>query len=806
MRVPLNWLRDYVDVDVPVDELADRLENTGTAVESIVRMGRDLKDIVAGLVLECGPHPRAERLVLCRVDTGGKVSDIVCGAPNVAAGMKVAVAVPGAVLPGGRRIDRAEIMGVDSAGMLLSGVELGVNEDAAGILELPSEVSPGEDLCSYLGLRDEVLELEITPNRPDCLSMIGIAREVAAIFGLLLTRPLPLIEEESPPEIGELASVAIADADLCSRYSARMIQGVTIAPSPLWMQVRLRAAGVRPINNIVDVTNYVMWECGQPLHAFDARRIHEASIIVRRARAGEKMVTLDGATRELDAEMLLITDPAGPIAIAGVMGGENSEVGDDTTDVLLESAHFTPASIMRTSKMLGLTSEASRRFERGSDPSGTVWAADRAIELMSAYAGGRIKSGTLDERPRVIEPVRLRLRVKRTSRLLGVELDVPTASDLLESIDVEVLETVTEGDDQALEVVAPTFRPDLEREIDLVEEVARLYGYDRIPATLPASRGRYGRLNRAQSLLRAIRQILMGEGLFEVVTYGFTGERTLQRMDPATVPGPVGLVRLINPISDDMAVMRTTLLPGMLNVLGYNLRRRNAELGIFEIGRVFIPCAGQELPQEPLKLGCVLSGTWEQKQWGRVSCEVDFFTLKGIIEVLLERMNIRGWELSKAQGSWLHPGKSAMVKVRGITLGEFGELKPGVAEDFEVKPNTQVLEFDVAALIAASELLPEFREIGRYPAMRRDIALVMDEGITQAQVEKVIRGAGGTLLRDVRPFDLYRGEQVGTGKKSIAFTLTFFSEDRTLEEGEVSQVESAILDALERELSISVRS
>ncbi len=806
MRVPLSWLRDYVDIDIPAEELADRLENTGTAVESIVRTGRELQNILAGLLLECSPHPRADRLKLCRVDVGGRVADIVCGAPNAAAGMKVAVAVPGAVLPGGRRIERAEMMGVTSEGMLLSGAELGVNDDTAGILELPAEVAPGEDIPSYLGLADEVLELEITPNRPDCLSMIGVAREVAAILGLLLSQPLPRIEEETLPEITELATVQIDDPDLCSRYTARMIRGVTIGPSPLWMQTRLRAAGVRPISNVVDITNYVMLECGQPLHAFDARRIHEGHIIVRRAKPGERMVTLDGATRELDPEMLLITDPAGPIALAGVMGGEDSEVADDTTDVLLESAHFKPTSIMRVSRMLGLTSEASRRFERGSDPSGTAWAADRAIELMRAYAGGQILKGTLDARPRVIEPARLGLRVQRASRLLGVELDASTAADLLESIDIRITETAEEGGDSVLHAIVPTFRPDLEREIDLVEEVARLYGYSRIPSTLPASRGRYGGLNQEQRELRSIKRLLEAAGLFEVVTYGFTAERVLERLKPGMARGEPDVVRLRNPVSDDMAVMRTTLLPGLLSVLDYNLRRRNTELGIFEVGRVFFPRKGRDLPEEPLKLGCAMGGFWAQKQWDREAREVDFYTIKGIVEVLLERLNIKGWELLKAQSPWLHPGKSAAVTVHGALLGEFGELKPGIAEAFEVKPNTQVLEFDAAALLAVAEHLPEFREIGRYPAVRRDIALVMDEGIAQAEVDKVIRKAGGSLLREIGMFDLYRGEQVGKGKKSMAFTLTYFSEDRTLEEAEISQVESAILDALERELSISVRS
>ncbi len=803
MRVPISWLRDYVDIDVPVAELADRLENTGTAVESIVRMGWDLKNIVAGRVMDCGPHPHADRLKFCRVDVGGKVSEIVCGAPNVAANMRVAVAVPGAVLPGGRKIKEVEIMGVPSAGMMLSGAELGVNDDAAGILELPEDIAPGDDICATLGLKDEVLELEITPNRPDCLNMIGVAREVAAIFGLALVRPLPLIEEESQPYISERARVEIADPDLCSRYTARMIRGVTIGPAPLWMQTRLRAAGIRPISNVVDVTNYVMWECGQPLHAFDARRIKEGHIIVRRAKNKESMVTLDGTTRELDPDMLLITDPAGPIALAGVMGGENSEVADDTTDVLLESAHFEPTSVMRTSKLLGLTSEASRRFERGSDPSGTVWAADRAIELIHTYAGGSVLQGTLDARPRPIDPVRVSLRVRRTAQLIGIELDATTASDLLESIDIEIEPAAGGGGADTLQAICPTFRPDLEREIDLVEEVARLYGYGRIPATLPASRGRYGNLSTEQRSVRHIRQVLTACGLFEVVTYGFTSARALARFTPDA--SHEDLVRLRNPISDDMAVMRTSILPGLLSVLDYNLRRRNSELGVFEIGRVFFPREGQDLPEEPVRLAVALGGVWQQKEWDREAAEVDFFTLKGILELLLERLNIGAWDLVAPTSPWLHPGKAAGLKVQGVLLGEFGELKPGTAEACEVKPNTQVLELDIAGLLEAATPLPEFRETGRYPAMRRDIALVMDEAVTQAEVERVIWSAGGELLREVRLFDLYRGKQVGTRKKSIAFTLTYFSEERTLEEAEVNEVESAILTALSRELAISVR-
>ncbi|MHB8780644.1 MAG: phenylalanine--tRNA ligase subunit beta [Candidatus Geothermincolia bacterium] len=788
MRAPLNWLREYVDIEVTPEELADRLENSGTAVESLERTGGAVQGILTGRVLECDPMP-GTHLTLCRVDTGSEAT-IICGAPNVTAGMIAAVAVPGSVLPDGTRIDVAELRGVTSEGMLLSGAELGINEDHSGILSLAVD-EIGLDVADLLGLRDVVLELEITPNRPDCMNMLGIAREVAALYGLKVKRPsLAVVESARPVE--EAAAVAIQDPDLCPRYSARVIEGVRVGDAPLWMQARLRAAGIRPISNIVDVTNYVMWEMGQPLHAFDLDMLAGSRIEVRRAGEREEVVTLDGSTRVLGPEDLLIADAARGVALAGVMGGANSEVSDATTRILLESAYFEPRAVMRTAKLQGFSSEASKRFERGSDPLGTVDAAARAIELMRQNAGGQVCRGTIDILPAEIKRRRLTLMVEHAAGLLGVEVPVQTARALLAAIDVEIEgESVSDGE-TVIACAVPTFRPDLEREIDLVEEIARLYGYSRMPSTLPASRGKVGKLTREQRGVREAREALVAEGMLEVVTYGFTSRDALERVG-ALVSGEPR--RLANPISDETAVLRTTLLANLLEVLDYNMRRRNPDRAIFEIGRVFRPGEGRA-PAETLMLGCAVGGCDSAKQWDMEPRDADFFTLKGILDATLEALRVRGSELVPGTAAWLHPGKSATLVVGGKKAGEFGEVRPSVAAAFGVRPNTQLMELDLAVLLEARADTGEFRAVPRFPAMRRDLALVMDERVAQAEVRDIIASAGGPLLKEIAVFDLYRGEQLGEGKKSLAYALTFYADDRTLEESDIAGAEQAVVDAL----------
>ncbi|MBN2026269.1 MAG: phenylalanine--tRNA ligase subunit beta [Actinobacteria bacterium] len=795
MRVSLQWLAEYVDLVKGPEELAELLTNSGTAVDGIENLGAEYEDYIVGRVVEVSRHPSADRLSLCRVDLGSEVVDIVCGAPNVRAGIFSPVAIPGSRLPDGTVIAEAAIRGVTSRGMLLSERELGISEDAAGIMVLEEGASAGENLADALGTRDTVLDLEITPNRPDCLYMLGVAREVAALTGQKLRRPVFRLDEGGVSAAEEV-QIEIVDGDLCSRYVARVIDGVNTGTSPWWMRRRLQAAGVRPISNIVDVTNYVMLELGQPLHAFDYDLVAGGHIIVRRAAEGERMTTLDGIERVLTKDDLLICDPSGPIALAGVMGGEHTEVGDATTKVLLESAHFEPANIMRTARVQDLPSEASYRFERGVDPNGCVLAADRAAYLMHTLAGGAVRPGAVDVRARMIEPVRLCIRMKRTSALIGVPLEGDDAASLLSSIDLKVLEIGGDGEETTVEVEVPTFRPDLEREIDLVEEVARLYGYDRIPATLPLSSHNIGALTREQRTRREIAGIMVGMGLHEAITMAFISPRWLDVLDPDRRFITPKQAILRNPVSEETSIMRPSLLPGLLGSACFNLNRRIMDIHLFETGRVFIPMAGEKLPQEPLRLGCILAGKWLPKQWDREAEEVGFFTCKGIMEGLMRALHIKDWSLRREGLPFLHPSQSCVARVGDVDAGCLGLLHPRIASEIDLPENTCVMELDLAAIVTAAQVLSPYEEIPRFPAIHMDMAVVVAESVDSLEVEQTIRAVGGELLREVRLFDLYRGEQLDEGEKSLAYALSFYALDRTLKDQEVRSAYEGIIKAL----------
>jgi phenylalanyl-tRNA synthetase beta chain len=804
MRVSLQWLADYVDMTLDAQELAEMLTDSGTAVEGIEDLEGEYEGIVVGQVLEVKPHPSADRLSLCKVDVGGEVADIVCGAPNVRPGIAAPVALPGTSLPDGTTIAEAAIRGVVSHGMLLSERELGISEEASGIMLLEEGARAGSKLSDALDMVDTVLDLEVTPNRPDCLSMLGVAREVAALTGQRLRRPRFELREAGAPA-SEAVSVDIEDGDLCSRYAARVIEGLQIAPSPWWMRRRLQAAGVRPISNVVDITNYVMLEMGQPLHAFDLDLVAQGHIIVRRAKDGEVMTTLDGVERELTHDDLLICDPSGPIALAGVMGGEHTEVINATTRVLLESAHFDPANVMRTSRLQDLPSEASYRFERGVDPNGCVNAADRAAFLMQELAGGAVRPGAVDTRARIIEPVQLKLRTGRTASLIGIDLDSEEAAALLNSIELKALVAGEEGGDTNIEVEVPTFRPDLEREIDLVEEVARLYGYNRVPSTLPATPHNIGSLTPQQGKRREIARTLSGIGLHEAITLTFISPRWLDILDPEKEILPADCISLRNAISEEMSVMRPSLLPGMMEAVSFNLNRRVSETRFFEIGRVFLPDPDGLLPGEPLRLGCALAGVWQLKQWEHEAEEVDFFSVKGILERLMSSLHVTEWSLRRERLHFLHPAQSCIVTVKGKDTGWLGLIHPRVAAETDLPENTAVLELDLEPLIEASLEISPYEEIPRYPSIQMDLAIVVDDNVEARQVEEVIRDVGGELLRDVRLFDLYRGEQLEASRKSLAYSLTFYALDRTLRDEEVRSAYEGIIKSLGERLGARLR-
>lgn len=804
MRVSLQWLADYVDLPMSAHELAEMLTGSGTAVEGILELGEGYEAFIVGRVLEVMPHPAADRLSLCKVDVGGEVADIVCGAPNVRPGIFVPVAMPGSSLPDGTAIAETAIRGVDSRGMLLSERELGISEEAEGIMVLEEGARAGARLSDTLAVRDTVLDLEITPNRPDCLSMLGIAREVAALTGQKVRRPEFALRERGAPA-ADAVRVDIEDGDLCSRYAARVIENVSTAASPWWMRSRLQAAGVRPISNVVDVTNYVMLETGQPLHAFDLDLVREGRIIVRRAADGETMTTLDGVERKLTRDDLLICDPSGPVALAGVMGGEHTEVGGSTTRVLLESAHFDAPNIMRTARLQDLPSEASYRFERGVDPEGCADAADRAAFLMQELAGGAVRPGAVDARARIIAPVSLKLRVKRAARLIGADIGGEEMASHLRSIELEAKLAQGDGGEETIAVTVPTFRPDLEREIDLVEEVARLYGYGRIAPTLPRSPHNIGSLTPQQGKRREMARTLAGMGLHEAITNAFISPRWLKILDPDGEYLPAAPVTLRNPISEEMSVMRPLLLPGLLEAVRFNLNRQVSGLLFFEIGRTFVPREGEALPAEAQKLGCVLAGRWLSKQWDREAEEVDFFTVKGVLERLTSSLHVSNWSLRREALPFLHPAQSCAVSMGGRDAGLLGLVHPRIAAETDLPRNTAVLEIDLDPLIAAALEPVPYEEIPRVPSVQMDLAVVVDNGVDAGEVEGVIREVGGELLREVRLFDLYRGEQLDAGRKSLAYGLSFYALDRTLRDDEVRSIYEDIVVKLAQRLGARLR-
>ncbi len=819
MRVPLSWLKEYVDVVLPVEELADRLTSAGLEVEKIERIGEtwDRDKIRVGQVLEVRPHPNADRLVIAVVDYGAPAPmAVVTGAPNLRPGdkgVKVAFAVAGARLIDGHAegqqmmtLKPSKIRGVESAGMVLSEKELGISEDHEGILELPAEAPVGMPLVDYLG--DTVLTIELTPNLAYAMSITGIAREVAALTGQELRLPAPVLHGEGQPAV-EQATVEIADPDLCPRYIAAIIRDVEIGPSPVWMQRRLNLAGMRPINNVVDVTNYVMLEVGQPLHAFDLDLLHgkepggRPAIIVRRAHPGEVMTTLDGVQRTLDGQMLLITDGQGPVAIAGIMGGLESEVTEGTRNILLEAANFDYLNVRRTSQLLKLSSEAAQRFGRGLDPELPPLGAVRAAELMRELARGHVATGLVDAYPVPAETPVIDLDPHEVERLLGVSLPVERIQGILESLGFGVQATGR----GTLTVTVPTHRRDVRLSADLVEEVGRIYGYDNLPATLlpdelpPQSR------NLSHILEARTRDILVGSGLQEIITYSMTNLASVARLAPgAAGPAPESYIRLANPLSVERNVMRQTLEDAMLQTLAASVRVTGRAM-LFEIGRVYLPQPGQVLPAEPRRLCLGLAGPRGARAWGCDTTEpLDFFDLKGIVDTLLERLGVRGAVYEPVEGPTFQPGRAARMVLDGQALGMLGEVAPAVRAAFDLPAaRVPLAELDLEAIIARASLMREMEPISRFPAVTQDLAVVVDQDVPAARVLDAIRRAGGELLRQAVLFDVYRGEQIPPGKVSLAYALTYQAPDRTLTDAEVARIQERVVRTLEHQYGATLR-
>ena len=802
MRVSLSWLEEFVDVTLPVPELCERLDMTGTKVEAVHTLGAAIEGVVVGRVLSKEPHPDAEKLTYCSVDVGkNEPLKIVCGATNFAAGDHVAVACAGATLPDGTTIKKAKIRGLESHGMMCSAIELGVGSDAAGLLILPDDAPVGAPFAQYYGLADTVLELEVTPNRPDCLSMVGVSREVAAVTGRRAVAPETIPVEEGTPA-ADLVSVEINDAALCPRYTARVIRNVKVGPSPAWLADRITAAGARPINNVVDVTNFVMYELGQPLHAFDlatlATRDGKAAIIVRTAAPGETLRTLDGQDRALAEDTLLITDPSGPVALAGVMGGEDTEVSDATIDVLLEAACFDTSSISRTSRRLGLISEASLRFERGVDPNLAARASDRAAALIAETSGGTVAPGIVDVYPAPRGPLGLRLRTGRANAVLGTSLTGVEIAELLARLELDVDNA---QDSDVLDVRVPTFRPDLEREIDLIEEVARLWGLENIESTRPGGRERVGGRTAEQVFRARIGETMRAAGLDEHIGYAFADRADLSRLGWELGPEEL-LVDLINPMSEEQGVLRWTLASSLLRAVSNNTRRGVLDAHLYELGTVFFTAPGRKLPKERLALGGVLAGRWQRPGWSDTAPMLDFFDGKGVLETLMTAVRVQRWSVREGERPWLQRGRSAEIVVGGDVVGWLGEVAPAVLDAFETPGPVTLFELLVPALVkAGGKTAIVYRDLPRFPAVTLDVAVVVAEQTPVAQIEAAMRSAGGALLESVHLFDVYRDppdadpaqRRLPVGKKSVAFSLTYRAQDRTLTDEDVRRVHEALL-------------
>ena len=813
MRVPLPWLREYCDPPLDVDQIEERLTMTGTKVEAIHRVGPpSAENFVVGRVLSAEKHPDADRLKVCTVDLGeAEPATIVCGAPNVDAGQTVAVARPGAVMPDGTKLKQAKLRGVVSEGMILAASEIELEpawEKSSGIMVLDemtpdAEWAAGTPLAEVLPVSTEVVELEITPNRPDCLGVYGVARELHAATGAALGPP-PWAQDRGSP--GELtaARVRVECPDLCPRFTARVFEDVKIGPSPLWLKARLAAAGQRPINNVVDITNYAMLLTGQPLHAFDLDRVAGEELVVRRAHEGEQVQTLDGQTRTLDSEMVVIDDADGPTSIAGVMGGARSEVESSTTRVLLEVATWNGPNIHRTSWGLALRSEASGRFEKGLQPEQAMHAQAVASALMIELCGARLLDGTIDIGGEGPPPQSLSLRERRVEAILGLPVTVERQSEILRALDFS-----TSPEQGGLSVEVPALRRgDVTREIDLIEEVARIDGLERLPATLPARRGAAGRLTHAQRVRRLAEDAMVGRGLREMVGWSFAAPALLDRLRLPEGHPMRNVVTVENPLSEDQEMMRPTLLGSLLDTARHNVSRGASEVAIFESGTVYRAWAdggsgaGETPADEHHALGALLCGGLGPRSWRGERGEADFFAAKALLAGLLSRLRVEWEAVAAAPERWpfLHPGRCAEVSAHGaggepVVLGLLGEVHPLVADEWDL-PRTAFFAIDLGKLAAITPEVPRFEPFGAFPELRQDIAVVLPLEVTAGEAIAAVRTAGGETLASAEVFDVYAGEQVGEGRRSLAIALSFRSLEGTLTDEDVAPVRERIVKAL----------
>ena len=794
MNISRKWLREFVDITATDKEYDSVMTLAGQKVETTERMDAEIKNVVVGKVLSMKKHENSDHMWVCMVDCGiGEPVQIVTGAQNVHEGDLVPVAQHNSYLPGGIHITKGKLRGVESCGMLCSYKELGLTEHdcpeayADGIWILNNEgCKVGEDMNVVIGNDDSIVEFEITNNRPDCYSLIGLARETAAAFNVPMKHHEPVVKGGAEGNLCDLLDVDVQADDLCPRYTARMVRNVKIAPSPKWMRQRLRSAGIRPINNIVDITNYVMVEYGQPMHAFDYRYVKGGKIVVRRAGADKTLTTLDGSVRVLQPDMLVIADETKPVGLAGVMGGENSEIVADTVDVVFESANFLGSSIRKTALALGMRTDASAKFEKDIDPMLTVPAVNRACELVELLGAGEVMDGMIDVLNYVPQPVAVKLEPERINALLGTNI---SEADMIEYLHREEVPVV----DGMIQV--PSWRPDLRVMADIAEEVARYYGYNNIETTLMRGATTMGGYSDEQKLENAAGAAARALGYSEIITYSFVSPSSF---DAIRIPADSPLrktVKLVNPLGEDTSIMRTVILPSMLDILSRNFAFKNKGVKLYEIGKIYLPVEGEKLPNEPKRM---IFGTYGEHE--------NFFTLKGEVDALLEQLNVHpATYVADTKNPSYHPGRCADIMIDGKKLGVIGQIHPLVAEGYGISGEVYVAELDFTGLQSA--LAPErvFLSLPKFPTVSRDLALVCDEAMTVGMLEACIKKAGGKLLRSIQLFDIYRGPGIAPGKKSVAFSLELRADDRTLTDEDTTGVTNAVLEKLKNDLGVTLR-
>ncbi|MBI5569490.1 MAG: phenylalanine--tRNA ligase subunit beta [Desulfomonile tiedjei] len=802
MLVSLNWLKEFVEIDLSAEEVADLLTMGGIEVDSVTHVGEGLDGVYTASIVEISPHPSAEKLSLARISLGDRAVVVVCGAPNIQVGQIVPYAAPGAKLPSGLVMEERAIKGVVSPGMICSEKELGLGEDAAGILAFSSGTPVGLPLAEALPfIKDAILETSVTPNRGDCLSVVGIAREVAALSGKPLGVPDVALSRGSIP-VSEKCRIDVPDADLCPRYVATMVEGLRIGPSPFEVRLRVSRSGVRPISNVVDVTNLICIEFGQPLHAFDYSLLEEGRIVVRRSEPGETFVTLDGVERQLPENALMIRDGKRAVALAGIMGGLNSEISDATTTVLIESACFERFGIRRTAKALGMGTEASFRMERGVDPEETARAAHRAAQLIQKLAGGTLLDGHVDvyEAPIVRQP--LPVRPAKVNSLLGISLTAMQMASYLERLGISC--EMTNDAEETLTVTPPSWRWDLERDVDAAEEVARVHGFQNIPISTPQYRSAADNTRKDHDRVRAANGLMNAAGFTEVINMSFVS--AAQAREFPWRNAEAGSLPLMNPLTEDYAVMRTSLLPGLLSTLKRNMSFRLDDLKIYEVGRTFSPVAGADLPQEELRLAGLAVGARHAQLWNVVREEIiDFYDVKGALETLFEGFNVTDVAFVPSNLAFLHPGKSADLVLDGAVIGFLGELTPSKIREHDLSGNPYIFEILLEPLFIRSRKETVFRPIPRYPYIERDLSIIVEEKCSGEKIKQLISRLGHDIIASVVLFDIYRGESIPEGYQSVAFRIRYQSEERTLTDEEVQAIHSRVVTALQAELGAMMR-